>query len=212
MKKLTITLIFLIALLFSNQADAQVRFGVKGGVNVSKISFSQSTFSGKNRTGFFIGPTVKFTLPIVGLGLDASALFDQRATEIAGGTAASGETTVKQRSVVLPINLRYGWGLSSLANVFIFAGPEFAFNVGDSNFEWTDAQTYKNVFQLKKSTTNVNLGAGFTLFDHLQITGNYNVAIGKTGEIKIHKLDQQVTDAIDMAHTNTWRLSATYFF
>lgn len=212
MKKFSITLFFLIALLFSNQANAQVKFGVKGGVNVSKISFSESTFSSKNRTGFFIGPTVKFTLPIVGLGLDASALFDQRTTEIASGSAANGETMVKQRSVVLPINLRYGWGLSSLANVFVFAGPEFAFNVGDSNFEWTDAKTYKNVFQLKKSTTNINLGAGFTLFDHLQITGNYNVAIGKTGEIKMHKLDQQVADAIDTGHTNTWQLSATYFF
>ena len=31
-----------------------------------------------------------------------------------------GKTNVKQQSINIPVNVRYGFGLSSLANVFLF--------------------------------------------------------------------------------------------
>jgi hypothetical protein len=36
------------------------------------------------------------------------------------------ETTMTQKSLNIPVNVRYGFGLSSLANVFVFAGPQCA--------------------------------------------------------------------------------------
>ncbi len=43
-----------------------------------------------------------------------------------------------QKSLNIPVNVRYGFGLSSLANVFVFAGPQWGINVGDKNFKWND--------------------------------------------------------------------------
>lgn len=33
-------------------AQAQLHFGVKGGLNISKLSFSKDAFKGDNKTGF----------------------------------------------------------------------------------------------------------------------------------------------------------------
>ena len=73
MKKIFTTLLVAAALMMGITAKAQVKFGVKGGVNVTSMSFNNSVFDASNRTGFFIGPTVKIQLPLVGLGIDASA-------------------------------------------------------------------------------------------------------------------------------------------
>ena len=73
MKKIFTTLLVAAALMIGITAKAQVKFGVKGGVNVTSMSFNNSVFDASNRTGFFIGPTVKIQLPLVGLGIDASA-------------------------------------------------------------------------------------------------------------------------------------------
>ena len=47
--------------------QAQLHFGVKGGLNLSKVSFSKSDLKGDNKTGWFIGPMAEFTLPLLGL-------------------------------------------------------------------------------------------------------------------------------------------------
>ena len=73
-----------------------------------------------------------FTLPIVGLGIDASALYDQREAELK--YEGRDPETFKTQSINIPINLRYGIGLGNTANLFLFAGPQFGFNVGTSRF------------------------------------------------------------------------------
>lgn len=84
MKKLFTLAVVAATMMFAQPADAQIQFGVKGGVNLSSFSFSNDAdmLDSKNRTGFFIGPTVNFTLPVVGLGVDASVLYDQREAKV----------------------------------------------------------------------------------------------------------------------------------
>lgn len=59
----------------------------KGGLNVSKLHLSEETFKSDNRTGFFIGPTAEFTLPLLGLGIDASAMYNQFGVDSEEGTS-----------------------------------------------------------------------------------------------------------------------------
>lgn len=211
MKKVLSLLVLAIAMMFAQQANAQVKFGLKGGLNVSNISFNEDVFESSNRSGWFVGPTLKLTVPIVGLSFDASALYDQRSSKVQNVSSASGETTVKQQSVVVPINARYGFGLSSLANIFFFAGPQFGFNVGDDEFKWTSAKNYKNTFQLKKSNLSINVGAGVTLLSHLQVSANYNIACGKTGEAVFEQVGEGVTNAFK-GRTNSWQVAVAYYF
>ena len=131
-----------VSLLAATTAQAQIKFGLKGGLNVTDMSLSSKVIDKSNQTGFFIGPTVKFTLPLVGLGIDAAALSDQRDAEL-------NDEKVSQKNINIPINLRYNIGLGSLAGIYVAAGPQFGFNVGDKNFGW-GSEEYKNTFQMKR--------------------------------------------------------------
>lgn len=207
MKKLFTLIVLVAATYFAVPANAQLKFGIKGGLNITDMSLSNDVFETSNRTGFFIGPTIKFTLPIVGLGIDASALYDQREGEV--NVEADDNTLVstrlKQKSINIPINLRYDIGLGSLAAVYLAAGPQFGFNVGDKN-----QSLFKDVaeWRLNSSNFSVNVGAGVMLLSHLQIGANYNIVCGKTGEITF--LDG--AESVLRGRSNTWQISAAYYF
>ena len=67
MKKIFSALMLMACLCLAMPAQAQLKFGVKAGLNVSKVSISKEVFNPDNRTGFFISPTADVTLPLLGL-------------------------------------------------------------------------------------------------------------------------------------------------
>lgn len=213
MRKIFTAAIVAATMLFStSSAQAQVKFGLKGGLNVTNMSLNSEVFDADNQTGFFIGPTVKFTLPIVGLGIDASALYDQRDAKITvEDNGASVESKIKNQSINIPINLRYGVGLGSTASVCLFAGPQFGFNVGDKN-----QSIFKDMgeWRLKSSTFSVNVGLGAMLLSHLQISANYNIACGKTGETTVSSALGELAQsaAKKRGRANAWQIGLAYYF
>lgn len=213
MRKIFTAAIVAATMLFStSSAQAQVKFGLKGGLNVTNMSLNSEVFDADNQTGFFIGPTVKFTLPIVGLGIDASALYDQRDAKITvEDNGASVESKIKNQSINIPINLRYGVGLGSTASVYLFAGPQFGFNVGDKN-----QSLFKDMgeWRRKSSTFSVNVGLGAMLLSHLQISANYNIACGKTGETTVSSALGELAQsaAKKRGRANAWQIGLAYYF
>ena len=213
MKKIFTTAVLAAAMLFSaNSAEAQVKFGIKGGLNVTSMSLDSKVLDAENRAGFFIGPTLKFTLPVVGLGIDASALYDQREAKAkAEVEGAEVESNFKTQSVNIPINVRYGFGLGSTASIFLFAGPQFGFNVGDKN-----QSIFKDMgeWRLKSSTFRVNVGVGAMLLSHLQLSANYNIACGKTGDMTVSKALGETGQNLfsKNGRTNAWQIGLAYYF
>lgn len=194
MKKAFSLIAIVAALLVSMPAKAQLQFGIRGGANLVNMKLSESVADKSNRSGFYVGPTVKFTVPIVGLSLDASALYDQK-------TAKVGDESLKSQSIEIPLNVRYGVGLSSIANVFLFAGPQFGFNLA------SDKKLYNTVteWRWKTSTVSVNVGVGCTILKHLEAKANYNIACTKSG-----KVDDNGN--IVSAKYNSWQLGLAYYF
>lgn len=200
-------LAMIVTMTAANNASAQIKFGLKGGVNVTDMSLNSSVFDASNRTGFFVGPTIKVQLPLVGLGIDASALYDQREAKIKVGNTTTKET-LRSQAINVPINLRYGWGLSSMANIFLFAGPQFGFNVGDKDQKITESSTWS----VKNSNFSLNFGAGVTLLSHLQLTANYNVVCGKTSDATITEGFEQFTNKEVRSRANAWQIALAYYF
>ena len=200
MKKIFTLVVLLAAMTFT--AQAQVKFGLKGGLNLTNMRFDKDVVSKSNQAGFFIGPTVKFTLPVVGLGIDAAALYDQRSAKLDGV-----DETLKQRSIQIPINVRYGFGLGSIAGIYFFAGPQFGFNVGD---KVTNIISNVVDWRLKDSNLSANVGLGLMLLNHLQISANYNIAFGTTGEFNV--LTDVASTVTGKTKANAWQLSLAYYF
>lgn len=177
-------------------AQAQFSWGIKGGVNL--VSNDLSNLSGMvqdkaqimnkdNYTGFFIGPKAELRVPILGFGIEAAALYSQK------GMSVGDNETFKQNSFQIPLNIKYSFGLGNVANVFIAAGPEFGFNVGETtkvfnNVQFDDVTGVTagdvSAYVLEKSTLSINIGLGATLLNHLQVALNYNMPWGKTGEFQ----------------------------
>ncbi len=195
MKKLLSTLMVIACLALAIPAQAQIKFGVKAGLNVSKLHLSEETFSSDNRAGFFVGPTAEFTLPLLGLGIDGSVLYNQFGVDSEEGTST-------KKSIEIPINLRWTVGFSSLVGAYVAVGPQFGFNVGD---RWFD-----EVCEFKKNTTSFNVGAGLKLLGHLQVGANYNFALKDNG--KTHRGDIEDLTTIGGFKQNTWQVSVAYLF
>lgn len=204
MKRVFTALMFAVALIAAIPSQAQVKFGLKGGLNVTSMSLSSDVIDKSNQTGFFVGPTIKVTLPIVGLGIDASALYDQRDAKLKDDDASE---KVSLRSINVPINVRYGIGLGSMASIYLAAGPQFGFNVGDKNV-FSDVE---ESFELKKSNFSINVGFGLSLMSKFEIGATYNIACGKTGEFNV--IDAASKQIFSKgSRMNAWQVSAAYYF
>lgn len=191
MKKITCMALMAAALLMATPAQAQFSWGIKGGVNLGSndlmaLKDKSYALDASNYTGFFIGPKAEVRIPILGFGIEAAAMYAQKGMSIGEGE------TFKQNSFQIPLNVKYAFGLGNIANVFIAAGPEFGFNVGETSklvedlqFGTTDDKpTGGSVrgYVAEKSTLSINVGVGATLINHLQVAINYNMPWGKTGE------------------------------
>ena len=150
MKKLFTLALVSFGLAFSTVANAQgVKFGLKAGLNVTDMHLSSKVLEKSNQVGGFVGPTVKFSLPLTGLGIDASALYDYRSAKVSD--IEGEEQTVKQQQIAIPVNLSYAVGLGSTANVFFFAGPQWGINVGAKAS--TDSQSALVAHPIRKQWT-----------------------------------------------------------
>lgn len=201
MRKIFTIVLVAFGLMVATNASAQLSFGLKGGLNVTQMSFDSDVLDQSNKTGFFIGPTVKVTLPIVGLGVDLSALYDQRDAKL---EADDESETVSQRNINIPLNLRYGFGLGDLGSLYLAAGPQFGFNIGQ--------KSYGDVFKFKDSDLSLNLGAGIALLNHFEIGFTYNMALGKTAEITEEVAETAGKLVTNKVKNNSWQISAAYYF
>ena len=211
MKKTTSLIILLIGLCISTSVKAQdVEFGIKAGLNVRDMILSSVLFITTNRGGGFIGASVKFTLPIVGLGVDVSALYDFRQAKVTDPT--SQEKTVKQQQIAIPVNFRYSVGLGSMASAFLSAGPQWGINIGEKDFKWNRRSSYS----LKKSNFSINAGLGVTFMTHFEVSANYNIAVGKTAEVKaletIGNAAEQLIGVKAKSRNNSWQVAVAYYF
>lgn len=191
MKKIVSTLVVVLCLFMAVPSQAQIKFGLKGGLDISKLDTKVSD----NTTGFFVGPMMDVTLPIIGLGIDVAALYSQ------SGIDVNNKNSEKLKSVEIPVNLKWTLGLGSTFGVFIAAGPQFGFSINDG---WKQLMEESN-----KSFVSVNVGAGLKLLRHLQVGVNYNIGASKLGDMIVDSSEGKLRSGI---RKNSWQVSLAYMF
>ena len=88
--------------------SAQFRIGPRVGVAVNDLHFNKSVFDGDNRAGFTAGVMTEFTVPVIGLGFDLSAMYVRRSAKW-----MDGENIVKDNRdyIDVPLNLKWKIGV-----------------------------------------------------------------------------------------------------
>lgn len=199
--------VLLMLFLSFSPAGAQVRFGLKGGFQLATLDFNSDALKNTNRLGFSVGPMVKFQLPIIGLGVDVAALYDQRDLKVE-------DETFRQQSIVLQGDARYGAGIGDVLGIFLALGPQFSFNVGDDIIHWFSKDGELKQFSLQETMLSINMGVGVTFANHLEGTIRYTIPISKTADFTWQQLGQHIDDAWSHSktRTNSWSISVAYLF
>lgn len=218
MRKALTTIILLLTLSLT-PARAGVNFGIRFGANIMNMYVSSDVLKAENKNGFFVGPVLRIGAP-VGFGMELAALYDERVFEGECNTSSLTENegntfTAKKKSIDLQLNIRKSFGLGNQANFFLFAGPQIGLNIGDKDI--LNLDTYRNI-SWEEQDVSINMGLGFTLLKHFELRANYNLACGKTGEIKsLETGSEALTNAIintwnGKLHSNAWQIGVTYYF
>lgn len=192
-------------------SQAQIRFGVKAGLNVDKLSLKNldQTLDNENGCGFTGGVMTEIAIPLGGLAVDASFMY----THMTGksrimvsnedGTSWH-ETTLDQSKnfLEIPINLKYKFGLPVIDNLlmpYLLTGPTFSFKMGDGN----------SIFRTKDVQYSWNFGLGFEAFKHLQIQAAYSLGINNI--LKTTNLAENPSNDVKLKN-NYWTITAAYLF
>lgn len=173
MKKSVVLIVIVLLGFVAVPAEAQIKFGVKGGVNVSKASISKEVLATKNVTGFNIGPMVEFQLPLVGVGMDAALLYSQKGFKAQddGGI----DKSMKTDYLEIPVNFKWKIGIP-LVKFFLAAGPYINFRVAGDKI-WEIPGGVGDQLKSKSFGAGLNFGAGVELLSHLQLGFNYGLGL-----------------------------------
>lgn len=181
-------------------ANAQLRFGVKGGVNISSVKFNKDIIDSDNMTGFHIGPTIELG-GMAGLGLDAAVLYSQKGFKYKGDS-------YKNDYLEIPINLKYKFGMLPLVKPFAAVGPYFGFRVAGDKL-WDVGATYNGVIdqiKTKSFSSGLNLGIGAEVLNMVQIGLTYSW--GFTDNYKLEDFELESSSG----KNRQWSISAAVFF
>ena len=192
MKKIIISMVVM-AMFAVMPASAQgIAFGVKGGVNFTKMSIDNDAVDCEAGVGFFVGPTLKIDfLPF--LGVQGSIFYEQANSKVAG-------EKIKRQSVIVPIDVRVNLKLNEESGIYLATGPQFGFNVGDK-----EKKLNVGDWSLKTASISGNVGLGAMLINHLQVSINYNFALSKSAEIEVANQTYKVKN-------NAWQIALAYYF
>ena len=182
MKKLVVVL--MMALLMISPANAQVRLGINGGMNLSKLTFDKDVVSSNNRAGFFVGPIFYVDLPFLpGFGFDLAAIYDRKGTTM---TAVIDDQKYEKKGYVqfldVPIDINYKISFTRGFAIYGSTGPQFSFNLKQDDFKTIVDQRAN--YKIKDSNFSWNVGFGMEIIRHFRLGYNYNIALGDWAEVK----------------------------
>lgn len=171
------------------------------------MSLSSKVLESDNRTGFFIGPTLKIGMPL-GFDFDSSILYDQRNAALSE-TEDNGTTVAHPEKHILSLqaNLRKGFGFGDKASFFIYAGPQFGLNLGNKTIFHLDDIDWR----WKQSDVSINMGVGIMLLNRIEIKANYNISCGKAYEIRAREALQQIGEEILSPRANAFQIGLAIY-
>ncbi|MCM1028890.1 MAG: PorT family protein [Pseudoflavonifractor sp.] len=186
----------LISLAGALPAAAQFKIGPKAGVTVNSLHFDRSVLDSDNRAGFTGGLMCEFTLPVVGVGFDLSALYTRRSAQ---WMEANDVTKDARDYFAIPLNLKWKLKLP-IVRPFLTTGPEVAF--------LTSRKAVNEAWRNHAVDWSWNFGAGLELMGHLQVAASYGIGINNA----VKKTGIADNAAKVAAKNRVWTITAAYLF
>lgn len=202
MKKLRFLLV--VALIgVATAANADLRFGVKAGLDVNSLHFNKDVFDADNRAGFTAGVMGEFTVPVIGIGCDLSVMYVRRNSQWMLENYGDKAHDINNDYIEIPLNLKYKFGFLGSSNIiapFITTGPSVAF--------LTSRKAINEFAKNKTCDIAWNVGIGVQLVNKVQIAASYGFGLSKA--IEYFGLNDNTTDV--NGKNRYWTVTAAYLF
>ena len=157
---------------FISQVDAQVRFGIKGGVNFENFDYknAKEELTIDNSIGWQVGALLQFQTS-VGMGIQPEMLYTVKKADVKNGVKNESNSI---HYFEIPLNVQLGFDLAFI-RPYVMAGPYFSYAV----------QFGGDVFKshINKFDWGVGLGAGIEL-SNLQIGARYSWGLQNVSCVK----------------------------
>jgi len=202
MKHLRILLVAIAAITATVTSDlqAQFRFGIKAGLDVSTLHFNDNLFDSSNRAGFTGGLMCEFTVPVIGVGFDLSAMYVRRNSQF----MVDNEIEKNNRDYIeIPLNLKYKLSIPAIGNIitpFITTGPSVAF--------LTSRRAVSEAYHNKACDFAWNFGFGVQLLNKLQVAASYGLGLTKA----LEEIDIAPNATAINGKNRYWTVTAAYLF
>lgn len=184
----------------ATQVNAQFKIGPRVGLTVNDLRFNRDVVDTDNQTGWTAGLTTEFTVPVIGIGFDLSAMYVRRNARF---MAENNLRKDNRDYIEIPLNLKYKLSLPIISKVlvpYIAAGPSVSFLTSKRHID----QAYKN----KSVDWALNVGFGVQLMSHLDVNARYGFGMTKA----LRALSSNNSNAGIDAKNRYWTISLAYLF
>jgi hypothetical protein len=178
MKKCKKVFIGILLIMVAVSTHAQLHFGLKGGLNIASVKFSEDFLNAENVTGFHIGPLLELMIPYTGIGFDAAILYSQKGLY-------TQRKSISTDYIDIPVNLKWKVGLPVIKG-YLSAGPYASLCINGSDV-WDIPGSVKTEIENKTFAAGLNFGAGVEVFGSLQVGFTYG--LGLTNDYSASKLN-----------------------
>lgn len=210
MKKLTILILLLIS--FSFASEAQMKLGVKAGINMATISGDNTDGAGMI-PGYQAGIAADYSLGDA-FSIQPGLILSGKGSENAGFTllGLASEYTVSLNYLEIPVNAVY-----NVYDFQIFAGPYLGLGlfgkarydndeIDDKNIVFTDNVTeVPEGMPVNSLDYGLNVGAGYLINESIQIQANYGLGLGNLNP------EYNGEEPADKISNSVIQLSVTYY-
>lgn len=178
-------------------AAAQVRVGLRGGITLGELRFDRNIINSDNRVGYTGGLLLDMNIPVIGLGVEVSAMYTHRNNRL-----TDNNLIFKRHYIDIPVYARYKLSLPTINKFFeplVFTGPSFSVL-----FSENAPSNLKN----RKTYLSWDVGLGADLFRHLRLTGTYGLGISRA----LKYIDSEYTGDKVNGKDSYWTISAAWLF
>ena len=191
-------ILFVILLIaVSLPTSAQVRLGVRGGITIGEMRFDRDIIDSDNRVGYTGGLVLDLNIPVIGLGIEASAMFTHRNNRL-----SDDYRNYKRHYIDIPLYARYRLTLPSVEKIvapYAFTGPCFSILFSD---EGPDS------YDTSRTCISWDAGLGVDLFNHLRLSATYGLGISRA----MKYIDREYEGRVVHGKDSHWTINAAWLF
>lgn len=221
--KKTILFVAIVALsMISVPAFSQLKIGLKADVGINKPKFDETLWHVENLNGFKVGPTVEFMFPVVGLGVDASLLYNNERMNVKMGNVK--DMKISNHYLDIPVNLKYKFGILSPVKVYLAAGPYAKIRVAGDEINMNDIvlqgigdDDFENLIESRPIEAGINVGLGAEVINRVQLGFNYGIKLTDNFYSELEDIEGiEGVEALPLLKAlngkkGTWSITATVF-